>query len=123
MHTSHLTLFIASVIHGTSETEAQRGAPGYQECSLPHQVQWLVLQETTILHIHVLILVLLVFFFLSMLRRLAELTHQVESSVKEVSSLQGQFSSSLSNNLKERELAIKLKEDQLKSKLVRFSTI
>ena len=55
-----------------------------------------------------------------MLRRLAELTHQVESSVKEVSSLQGQFSNSLNNNLKERELVIKLKEDQLKSKLVGF---
>ena len=64
-----------------------------------------------------------VFFFFFMLRRLAELTHQVESSVKEVSSLQGQFSNSLSNNLKERELAIKLKEDQLKSELSRFSKI
>ena len=59
-------------------------------------------------------------FSLLVLRRLAELTHQVESSVKEVSSLQGQFSNSLNNNLKERELAIKLKEDQLKSKLVEF---
>ena len=45
---------------------------------------------------------------------LAELTHQVESSVKEVSSLHGRFSDTVIDSQKEREEVLRAKESQLK---------
>ena len=53
--------------------------------------------------------------FLSTCRKLTELTHQVESSVKEVSCLQGRFSNTLADSQREKEEAIKAKDNQLKS--------